>query len=286
MRRRRIDVFHGTNFEVPYLPTRPSVLSLHDLSPWMDPEWHSGAERVRRRTPLLLGLGIATMILTDSEAVRRQAIGRFRLNPSRVAPVPLASAVFPYTNEPTQKPAPGSIGRGTDRYFLFVGTLEPRKNLPFLINAWAPVYEAHGVELLLAGRRREDCPPIPPRPGLRLLGEVADTVLPRLYSGALAFVYPSSYEGFGLPVLEAMHCGCCVIVSRDPAIEEVCADCGVRVDAADSRGWTQAMMRCAARGEWIDRLREQARIRARSYSWARTARLTYGVYQEACARFV
>src|SRR5438128_1352884 len=73
MDRRHAEIFHGTNFEVPYLPTRPSVLSLHDLSPWTDGRWHHAANRVRRRTPPLIKLGIATMIVTNSQAVRRQA---------------------------------------------------------------------------------------------------------------------------------------------------------------------------------------------------------------------
>lgn len=277
MHRQCIDVFHGTNFEVPYLPVRPSVLTMHDLSPWMDPAWHSGASRVRKRTPLLAGLGIATFVITDSETVRREAIERFRLNPARVTAVPLAASEA-FHRVPVD---PREAG-----YFLFVGTLEPRKNLPFLVKAWRPVYQAHGIELVLAGRRRDDCPPIHPEPGLRLAGEVADTALPRLYSGALAVLYPSSYEGFGLPVLEAMQCGCCVAVSRDPAIEEVCADSCLRLDARDSRAWTQTMMRCAEGGEWMNRLGEAARVRAAQFSWPRTARLTREVYQEACERFL
>src|SRR5260370_12253793 len=84
------DLFHGTNFEAPYLPVRPSVISLHDLSPWMDRSWHHAAERVRRRTPALIKLGIATMVITDSEAVRRQPIGHFRIHPGRIWAVPPA----------------------------------------------------------------------------------------------------------------------------------------------------------------------------------------------------
>ena len=89
MERLAAEVFHGTDFAVPYIPRRPSVLTLHDLSPWMDPGWHHAADRVRGRTPLLIELGCATVILTDTEAVRRQAIEHFRIHPSRVVAVPL-----------------------------------------------------------------------------------------------------------------------------------------------------------------------------------------------------
>ena len=91
MARQQVEIFHGADFAVPYLARRPSVLTLHDLSPWMDPAWQAQAERVRRRTPFLIGLGLATIILTDTEAIRRQAIERFRLHPGKVVAVPLAA---------------------------------------------------------------------------------------------------------------------------------------------------------------------------------------------------
>src|SRR5437867_1718836 len=156
MNRLQSEVFHGPNFEVPYLPTRPSVMSLHDLSPWMDPAWQHAADRVRCRTPLLIRLGIATMILTDSEAVRKQAIEHFRIHPNRIVAIPLAaSARFrPVSAAPCERP-----------YFLYVGALEPRKNIPFLVEAWRSVRDRYGVELVLAGRRREDFPALPAEPG-------------------------------------------------------------------------------------------------------------------------
>ena len=130
MSRRGAELFHGTDFAVPYLPRRPSVLTLHDLSPWMNPEWHNGADRVRKRTPVLIGLHLATMVLTFSDAVRAQAIEKFRIHPSRVVTVPLAaSELF--------RPVP--VERSGKPYFLFVGTLEPRKNIPVLVEAWREV---------------------------------------------------------------------------------------------------------------------------------------------------
>ena len=109
-----------------------------------------------------------------------------------------------------------------------MGTLEPRKNLDMLLEAWREMRRHHAVDLVLAGRRRADAPEIRPEPGLRLAGEVADAELPALYSGALAFVYPSLYEGFGLPVLEAMQCGAPVIASR--AVEEAAGDAAIYAD--------------------------------------------------------
>src|ERR1700691_452188 len=87
-----IDVFHGTDFAVPYLPLRPSVMTLHDLSPWLDPGWHTESDRIRNRTPMLLRLGLATMVITPSDAVRRAAIERFHLQRDRVIAVPHAAS--------------------------------------------------------------------------------------------------------------------------------------------------------------------------------------------------
>ena len=268
MSRLGADLVHGPDFAVPYIPRRPSVLTLHDLSPWM---WRRAAKRVRRRTPVLLELGIATMIVTPGEAVRKQAIERFRLRPERVVAVPEAAAAWfrPVASAPATP------------YFLFVGTLEPRKNLPALVEAWREVRRHHPVDLVLAGRRRADFPALPEEPGLRIMGEVADEKLPQLYSGALAFVYPSLYEGFGLPVLEAMQCGAGVIASR--AVAEAAGDAAVYADTPQELA--RAMREAAARPEWRAELGARSLARAREFSWERTARLTHQVYEEARRRF-
>jgi alpha-1,3-rhamnosyl/mannosyltransferase len=169
----------------------------------------------------------------------------------------------------------------TARYFLFVGTIEPRKNLPVLVEAWREVRKHYPAELWIAGRRRADGPVLNELPGLRLLGEVPDAALAGLYSGALALVYPSSYEGFGLPVLEAMQCGSCVIASR--ALEEAGGPAAVYADGV--KPLAEAMLKAASDGDWLADRRAAAVARAREFSWERTARLTYEVYQEARRRF-
>ncbi|HTS24770.1 MAG TPA: glycosyltransferase family 1 protein [Bryobacteraceae bacterium] len=267
------DVVHGPDFAVPYLARCPSVLTLHDLSPWMYPGWHHAAQRVRGRTPVLLELGIATMVITPSESVRKQAIERFRLRPDRVVAIPEAAA-------PWMRPI-GVETSGRPPYFLFVGTLEPRKNLPALLTAWREVRRQYPVDLVLAGRRRADFAPLPEEPGLRVLGEVPDESLPELYSGALAFVYPSLYEGFGLPVLEAMQCGAAVIASS--AVAEAGGDAAMYADGEVPLA--RAMCEAAARPECLPAWRDRSLAHARSFSWERTAGLTHEVYLEARKRF-
>ncbi len=277
MSRRNIDVFHGTDFSVPYFAARPSVMTLHDLSPWMDRSWHHGADRVRRRAPFLIRLGRAAMIVTPSEAVRKQAIARFRIHPDRVTAIPEAAPCWMHPESPAHPT--------TGPYFLYVGTLEPRKNIARLIEAWRKVRERHPVSLVIAGRRREDFPALPPEPGLQLLGEVPDEQLSALYSGAIAAVYPSLYEGFGLPVLEAMQCGAAVITSRDPAIMEVSAGAAIHVDANGVNAWAAALEALLLRPEELQARRRQSLQRAAAFSWRKTARLTREVYVEAIRRF-
>ncbi len=275
MRRLNADLLHGTHFSAPWLPLRPSVMTLHDLSPWLDAAAVPGAAFVRCRAPLLIGLGLATRIIAPSEAVRRQAIAYFRIHPSRIYAVPhAASGRF--------RPSPGQRAKP---YFFCLSSAEPRKNLPMLIGAWREAYRQCGVELLLAGPKQASLGPVVPAPGLHLLGEVSEDELPGLYSGAVACLYPSLYEGFGLPVLEAMQCGALVIASSDPAISEVAAKAALLLDPRDALAWRQAMCGAAAGAEDLRALPPRALARAAEFSWARTARQTREVYAEAVAAF-
>lgn len=255
-----VDVFHGTDFSVPYVKRRPAVLMIHDLSPWRRDD--GGSSRVRQRVPWLIRLRRYTLILTPSEAIRREVISHFGVAADEVVAVPLAaSELF--------RPVEGRRGS----YFLCVGTIEPRKNLLTLLQAFRLVREVRAeAELLVVGRGSGV-----DEPGVRYLGEVPDSDLPALYSQARAVCYASMYEGFGLPVLEALQCGASVITSRDPALVETGGDATCKVQALDARGWADAMLLAQPDAD-------RATRRAAEFSWARTARLTWDVYQEAIRR--
>ena len=273
MSRLQCEIFHGVEFSVPYVPLHPSVLTLHDLSPWMKPEWHHGAGRVRKRTPHLIKLGIATMIVTPTEAVRAQAIEFFRIDPSRIAAVHLAASsdFLPVEARPSEQP-----------YFVYVGVIEPRKNVRALVEAWSVVRKRHNVDLVIAGRLRGDATPLVDQPGLKVLGEVANSELPALYSGAVACIYPSLYEGFGLPILEAMQCGTAVITSCDAALREVSESAAIHVEPS---GLAEAMEGLLLNEEERLRRRGLSLKRASEFSWTSTARRTREVYVEAIRRF-
>ena len=272
-------VFHGTNFEVPYLGGTPAVLTIHDLSPWREQAWqihtrNAEADRVRWRTPWLVRLRRARMIITVSDAVRREVIEHFGMAPDRVRAVPLAASSLFHPLPPTS-PAPKP-------FFLFVATLEPRKNVAALIEGWRESRAQTNADLVIAGRIRADFTEIPQYEGLHMLGEVPDEELPRLYSDALAFVYPTHYEGFGLPVLEAMQCGCPVITSRDPAVTEVSG--GAAIHTSGPQEIAEAMRDVAANPLLRNVLKGCGLERAATFSWARTARETHEVYRSVYQR--
>ncbi len=276
MLRERVDVFHGVDFAVPYLPLRPSVVTVHDLAPWKREDWNTSSPRVRRRAPYLLRLGLATMIVTPTARVRRELIDAFGVHSQRVAVVPLAAGDH---FRPVEGPQPARP------YFLYVGALEPRKNLSLLVEAWRAVRRRHQVDLVLAGRARDDFRLPDAEPGLRITGEVAEAELPLLYSRAVACVYPSFYEGFGLPVLEAMQSGALVIASDDESLVEVTAGAAIHRSAASATAWVEAMTLALEQPGRVAAYRESALRRAREFTWQRTAQLTRDVYEEAQRRF-
>ena len=270
--RHGMDVFHGTDFAVPYLPRCASVLTLHDLSPWRDSV--ASSSRVRNRTKALLRLRVPTLILTPSDAIRREAIGYFGWPESRIVAVPLAPADW-------LKPAP-SAPEGLP-YFLHVGALEPRKNVAAIVEAWR-LLPAGGSRLVLAGRPRPDFALPRPAPGLEILTDVPDGQLAALYSNAAAVLCLSSYEGFGLPVLEAMRCGAPVIASNDPAIRETAGGAACIADSRDPKSVAEAMLAMIANPNLRADLSARGSARASLFTWSRTARETRAAYAEAVAR--
>ena len=193
----------------------------------------------------------------------------FRVDPSRVTAIPLAADAHfrPQPPQPAARP-----------YFLYVGMFEARKNVAAVIGAWSAIHLGVDVDLVLAGPHREELPIAPQRPGLVLRGEVPESELASLYSGAIALVYPSHYEGFGLPVLEAMQCGTPVIVSREPALMETAGDAAISAD-----NLYEAMRLLLENPQLRADLRSRSLARAALFTWERTARATHDVYRSMLA---
>jgi alpha-1,3-rhamnosyl/mannosyltransferase len=186
-------------------------------------------------------------------------------------------------------PLPASVPR---RYFLHVGDLHVRRNLDMVARALAHARrrapDLGDIGLVLAGAARDEAAALDLDEGTRRLltftGHAGEQLLLALYRSAAALVYPSRYEGFGLPLLEAMACGVPVIASRTSSIPEVVADAAVLLDPDDLEGWSAALERVAADQDHAAALRQAGRRRAAAFSWRRTAAETAGVYARLLRR--
>jgi glycosyltransferase involved in cell wall biosynthesis len=178
-------------------------------------------------------------------------------------------------------------GLEAGRYILYIGVLEPRKNIPRLIGAFARIAASVPDVVLAVGGKKgwmyDQIFDQVQRSGLaervRFLGYVPHADLPALYTGARVFAYPSSHEGFGLPVLEAMRCGAAVVTSNVSALPEVAGDAALQVDPDDEAALAQALLRLAGEESLRAELGRRARARAAEFSWARCARETLQVYE-------
>jgi glycosyltransferase involved in cell wall biosynthesis len=251
------------------------VITIHDLSPLEHPEWFTPAfaawygyliprlvKRVRR-------------ILTVSEFSKNRIVERLRVPEDRL--VIVQPGVDTDKFHPLASAAPGSSL--PKRYILFVGSFEPRKNLERLVRAWqilqaTPGVAQSGVDLVLAGLPGRSFRSIDtdgwPR-GIHTLGYVGDENLPLLYAGAMAFVLPSLYEGFGLPVLEAMACGTPVLVSKNTALAETSAGAALSFDPLNINEIASALCKVIEDGKLRQKLRLKGLQRVQDYSWERAA---------------
>jgi glycosyltransferase involved in cell wall biosynthesis len=285
------DLFHGTNYEVPLWGKRPSVLTVHDLSLLLYPETHEPGLVRRGRRRMRVMARAASLVITPSESVRQEVLERLRLEPHKVVAIPEAPRdVF----RPAAPDEALEVRRRLgieDEFVLFVGTIEPRKNLTALVAAFEEILRStdHRPQLVVSGKEgwlndefysRVRASGVEER--LRFTGYLPDEDLRALYSSCRVFVYPSLYEGFGLPPLEAMACGAPVVASRIPSIvEAVGADAACLVSPADHLGLASCIIRLLEDDGERERLSETGRERARLFSWEKTARATLEVYREA-----
>lgn len=293
IRRNPLDLFHGTNYDVPLLGGCPTVLTIHDLATHLHPETFQprSVRRARYRLPIMARR--ATMIVTDTSAVRLEVCKRLNVKPEKVVAVHLAPRAG-FRPLPRNQTLETTRRLGIDDDFLlFVGTIEPRKNLLTLIRAFEDVLNQTDLrpQLVIAGQEGwltdELFDYVKGRDfgdRLRWTGYVSDEDLPALYSSCRAFVYPSIYEGFGLPPLEAMACGAPVISSRIPSITEVLGAAAHLVSPADTQALSQSIIELWGNSDERRRLSEAGLARAVEFSWERTARLTREVYQAALDR--
>ncbi|HIE38916.1 MAG TPA: glycosyltransferase family 1 protein [Anaerolineales bacterium] len=292
-RRLGVDVAHVPYWAPPLLPSVPAVVTVHDLIPLLLREYRGGP-RVRAYTALVAAAAQrAALVLTDSEAARRDILACLDLPPERVWTVHLAAAPC-FRPDPDPEDETVRVRHGLPlRYILYLGGFDVRKNVRTALAAytWAGPVIGEDCPLVVAGRLPERDTPFTPDPrrqaqalGLepgwvRFIGPVAEEEKPALYRGAVAFLFPSRYEGFGLPPLEAMACGTPVVGSDTTSIPEVVGDAGVLVDPDDAAGMAGAAIQLAEDPDFRAELSRRALAQAARFSWERTARETLAAYR-------
>jgi glycosyltransferase involved in cell wall biosynthesis len=288
LRRARPDLCHFTNTVAPLGLELPYVVTVHDLGLVRHPEWHPRSRRLWMRRILRRSIEGARAAICDSEATRRDLLAWLPLDPGRTSVVPLGPRPRFRGSPPPEVAAAVRRRFGLERpYLLFVGNLEPRKNLEVLVPALERA-GLSGIDLVVAGRRAwlwrgtvQRLGPLVAAGRARLLDYVAEEDLPGLYGAALALVYPSRLEGFGLPVLEAMAAGTPVVASAIEPLAALVGDAGWLAPPDDAAAWSAALEQVARDPAERERRAARGRARAAEYTWERTARETMAVYRAA-----
>ena len=287
LRSHPLDLFHGTNYEAPLRGSCPAVITIHDLSLLLHSSTHEA--RAVRRARLLLPLmaRVAKAIITPSEPIKSEVCEHLGIHPDKVFATPLAPRNIFQPVSPAETVATRRRLRVEDDFLLFVGTVEPRKNLSTLVKAFEEVLRTTGLrpQLVVAGQVGWKSDELlsqlersTAREHIKRIGFVSDEDLRALYSSCSAFVYPSIYEGFGLPPLEAMACGAPVVASRVPSINESVARVA---SATDFRDLARIVVELLSDQQLRQSLSERGLEHAREFSWARTAALTRAAYAQA-----
>ena len=292
LRSNPVDVLH-VQFTAPPFPPCPVVVSIHDLSFEHLPQTFKWRSRKQLRITVRRSAREAAQVIALSEHARNDIIDTYGVSPEKVSVIPLAApARFrPVTDERELQRVRQTYGIESD-YILSVGAIQPRKNLSRLVAAYSRLRwtrpEGKLPKLVLVGKcawlydeTLRTIKELGVSNSAILTGYVPESDLPALYSGALCFVYPSYFEGFGLPPLEAMKCGAPVIVGNKTSLPDVVGNAGVLVDPFDVEEIASAIQRVITDSDLQAQLRVKGLARAKLFDWRETARQTLAVYKKA-----
>ena len=288
-RRHHLQLVHDPTGSAPlYLTAARRVVTIHDVIPYVYPETSTRLDWLIYHTWLPMAVRRMHAIITVSQASKQDIMRYLSVPREKIMVIPEAAGAHyrPLSQEIIQ---PALLRYGvTFPYILYVGSLESRKNLPRLLQAYAQLREwSQQWRLVIVGARRWKYTPIfdtVQELGLQshvhFTGYVEEEDLPALYNGADLFVFPSLYEGFGLPVLEAMACGTPVITSNTSSLPEVAGDAALLVDPYDVDAIAGAMRQVLESPTLAAEMREKGLAQASRFSWERTARETVAVYKQ------
>ncbi len=284
-----MDLLHSPAFVGPLASDCPFVITVHDLSFLFYPQGFRRLNRSYLQSFTRFSVRRAQRVIAVSESTKRDLVQQYGLSPNNVD-------VVHNGVDPSFRPLPADQvvafrkDRGLpERFILFVGTLEPRKNVVRLVEAYAQLGKGRPPLMLIGGKGWFYDEIFARVEALNLSGEVkyvgyveADE-LPLWYNAADLFVYPSLYEGFGLPPLEAMACGTAVITSTASSLPEVVGKAGILVDPTDSEALAAAMEQVLADKGVQQQMQVAGLAQAQNFSWEKTARRTVATYRRALA---
>lgn len=289
---RRLDLAHVPYFASPLFPTVPTVVTIHDLIPLLLPAYR-GSYLVRLYTRLVAAAARkAQAVITVSQASKEDIVRYLHIPPERVhVTYEAAGEAFQPLRDETRLAAVRQKYSLPDRYILYLGGFDQRKNLFTLLRAFALLANKQQAGLVIAGQLPPRDSPLFPDPcrmvkELRIEGRVIFTGWvpeedkPALFNGAAAFVFPSLYEGFGLPVAEALACGTPVIASNRASLPEVVGEGGILVEPTDAEALSEAMEALLIDDALRAEVGQKALIQAAKFSWGKTALETLAVYRK------
>lgn len=289
--RRRYDLYHEPNF-IPLACRLPVIVNIYDLSPIVHPEWHPAERIAWFERDFIPKINKIAHVLAISEFARQEIIDTLGFPPDRVTRT--------YCGVRDHfRPLPPDETANTLRqlglppnYLLHVGTIEPRKNLGMLLRAYCSLPDElrERCPLVLVGSwgwRMEETAryfdDVARHKNVIRPGYLPDSTLPAVYNGARALVFPTLYEGFGLPAAEMLACDGAVLSSTAGAVAEVLGNCGHLIDPQDSDGWRMAMMRVITDDDWRNQLRRGGTEQAAQFTWEGCARDTLTAYRKTLA---
>lgn len=286
----KLDLFHSPDFVLPPVGGDiPTLLTVHDLSFVHYPEAFTPALTNYLNTVVPWSIGRATHIVADSQATKEDLINIWKVDPARITVIysGVGSGFKPVTAGRQISQVREKYNLGQTPYLLSVGTLQPRKNYQMLIQAFAPVAGHYPHSLVIAGGKGwlfdqilAEATSLGIEDRVRFVGFVDDDDLPALYSEATLFVFPSMYEGFGLPLLEAMACGVPVLSANASCLPEVAGEAALLLPPHSTKKWTSSMMALLDDPSRRTRMVANGFRQARRFTWHKAARQLLLLYEQ------
>jgi glycosyltransferase involved in cell wall biosynthesis len=290
LRLTRADVFHGVLNIAPLACPVPSVITIHDLAFLSFPQTFRRVNRSYLTWATRISARRAARILAVSQFTKQEIVRLLGIAPERIVVTYDACDARFVPPDPRELAAFRTRTGLPERFILFVSTLEPRKNVPMLLDAYARIAGSTDAPLLIGGGKGWLYEPIFARlealglgDRVRFVGFIDAAELPLWYAAATVFTLPSLYEGFGMPLLEAMACGTPVVTTTSSSLPEVVGDAGLLVSPTDADGLAAALLRLLDDAGLRDELRERGLQQAQRFSWRETAERTLRAYQDAHA---